>query len=128
MHVQGVRVRESLETDMILVRSVAVFLVDLRAVLLHGMLSHLDLRDVLGTTSGVAADRRSDLVGVGQGCMWSRVTIEEDMMSLLKGVDESKPATKRTSMQAYVEHLGAVNESVFGKLAVCRLSVEGFVA
>jgi len=60
--------------------------------------------------------------------MWSRVTIEEDMMSLLKGVDESKPATKRTSMQAYVEHLGAVNESVFGKLAVCRLSVEGFVA
>ena len=49
-------------------------------------------------------------------------------MSLLKGVDKSKLAIKWTSTQAYLEHLGAVNESMFGKLAVCRLCVEGFVA
>ena len=68
MHAQGVRVRESLETDMILVEDVGVFLVDLRTVLLHEMLSHLDLRNVLETTSRVAADLWSGLVGVGQGC------------------------------------------------------------
>ena len=49
-------------------------------------------------------------------------------MSLLKGIGKSKLATKWTSIQAHLEHLGAVNESMFGKLAVCRLCVEGFVA
>ena len=68
VHVQGVRVRETLGTDMILVGNVEVFLVDLRPALFHVMLTHLIRCGVSLTITGLATDWLSILMRICRGC------------------------------------------------------------
>jgi len=68
VRVEGVRVRETFVTDMILVGNWEVFLVDLGPMLFHVVLAHLSLCGVPLATTGVAADWLSVLIWIWRGC------------------------------------------------------------
>jgi len=102
VHVQVVRARETLETDIILVGNVGVFLVALGPVLFHVMLMHLSLDGVSLTTIALATDWLSFLIKIWRGYSRGGVAVECDVVSLLEGVHETELASKWADIEAHL--------------------------
>lgn len=111
---------------MILIWDGCVFLVDLKTMFLHEMLSHLRLRAVRLLAARVDADLWPVLVWVGRGCTRGRVTVEGNVITLLQRVYETGFASKRANIHAHGEELEAVSEAVLRALAVCTVGLESF--